>query len=940
MSEIKVTRQLLIAMERARLFYAGLGFAGVATLLLSALVYKLAPEVGGTPVRLLTGGLILTGVIQLGTWYAWNLRKPDLSGVRPWLYYPLLSTLPAGLCWGAMTAYLLPYYHSDTGLLILLTISASGLLSILLLSALEMMVLLFFACFLAALLGVFRLDQLWPSGSIVTVLLALVLGLGVVAAAVSQLSGIIARLRAGKQNATGKLDQARMQMEGLNTRLNDQDEHRREVERKLYLAKEAAETANMVKGEFLATMSHEIRTPLNGIVPLLEILRESELDREQRQFVTTALNSSYHLLSIINDILDFSKIEAGKLDLESIELNLQELVESVVTMMAKSAERRGLELDYRIAPDLPRTVRGDPIRLRQVLTNLVSNAIKFTAKGSVMVEVASRGRSRKTVEVFFAVKDTGDGISEETQARLFRPFNQADASTTRKHGGTGLGLVISRRLVELMDGKIGVRSEVGTGSVFWFLVPMRKSLRDIPADRRSLQGVRVLMLDDNDQHAQSVEHFLDEWGVLHQRADNTMDALSNLISTANLGESWAYELLILDSKTLVGRLSGLLRQINDEPVLGGLKLLVVGDVARSSDKLGVDATITRPVKKSDLYRTLCRLLDVQDELSSSARSSADQPTNQFLYADAQDNAWAETVPLDSLGRTETDPASDVQLMGHVLLVEDNLVNLNVAKKILLRLGLECDVAQDGLAALTAIDNYQYDLVLMDCQMPRMDGYEATRAIRLREATKGLARLPVIAMTANAMEGDRQKCLDAGMDDYLSKPVMPATLRLMLCQWLPRNELDAPEAAEDNFKPTGDTTRYDVPDEEPEGSPGQPQDIDRSVLDELHEIMEDDLVTLLLSFLDTAPGLIREIEAGILDRDPEQVILPAHSLKSSSANVGALKLSDIARQIEHAAREGDMGRVSAAFKGLNQAFDGADRVLRRVCEQGLDELSFD
>lgn len=927
-------------MERARLFYAGLGFAGIATLLLSGLLYWLAPGLGGNPVRLLTGGLILTGVIQFVTWYAWYLHKPGLSEVGPWLYYPLPTTLSAGLCWGGITASLLPLAQTDTGLLILLTIGASALLSILLLSALELMVLLFFAGFLAALLGVFNFSQLWPSGSIVTVLLSFVLGLGLVATACSVLFGTIARLRAGKQNVAGKLDRVRLEMVGLNSRLNDQDERRRDVEQELYLAKEAAETANMVKGEFLATMSHEIRTPLNGIVPLLEILRETKLDREQRQFVTTALNSSYHLLSIINDILDFSKIEAGKLDLESIELNLQELVESVVTMMAKSAERRGLDLDYRIAADLPRTVRGDPIRLRQVLTNLVSNAIKFTSKGGVMVEVACRGRSRKSVEVVFAVKDTGDGISEETQARLFRPFNQADASTTRKHGGTGLGLVISRRLVELMDGKIGVRSELGTGSVFWFLVPMRKSLQDMPADRRSLQGVRVLLVDDHDRHAEKLEEFLDEWGVLHQQTTNTMDALSKLISTANLGESWGYELLIVDSKALAGRLSGFLRQINAEPALAGLKLLVVGDGSRSVSRLGGDATLARPVKKSDLYRTLCRLMDVQDESGQAPRSRRESFTNQFLYADSQDSSWAETVPVETVVETEAVPANEVQLMGRVLLVEDNLVNLNVAKKILLRLGLECDVAQDGLAALTAINHHQYDLVLMDCQMPRMDGYEATRAIRLREATKGLARLPVIAMTANAMEGDRDKCLDAGMDDYLSKPVMPATLRLMLCQWLPRNDMDGPETGQADpetavnaalYRPTGDAS---------DAASRQTVDVDRTVLDELHEIMEDDLVTLLLSFLDSAPGLIREIEAGILDRDPEQVILPAHSLKSSSANVGALKLSGVARQIEQAARQGDLAGVSGAFRYLNPSFDAADRILRKVCKQGLDELSFD
>ncbi len=940
MPETKITRTLLIVMERARLFYSGFGFAGMATILLAGLVYWLDGRTGSGQVGVLASGLILVGIAQLAIAYAWHLRKPEIARVRSWIYYPLLTTLPAGLCWGGITAYLLPLHQTDTGLLILLTVGASVLLSIMLLSALDLMVLLFFAGFLAALLWVFNSARLWPSGSIVTVLLAMVLGLGLVATAFSVLFGVIARLRAGKQNVSGKLDLARLKMVGLSSLLNDQDERRRDVEQELYLAKEAAETANMVKGEFLATMSHEIRTPLNGIVPLLEILRESRLDREQRQFVNTALNSSYHLLSIINDILDFSKIEAGKLDLESIELNLRDLVESVVTLMSKSAERRGLDLDYQIAADLPAVVRGDPIRLRQVLTNLVSNAIKFTSKGGVMVEVACRGRSRKSVEVLFAIKDSGDGISQEIQARLFRSFNQADASTTRKHGGTGLGLVISRRLVELMDGKIGVRSEVGKGSVFWFVVPMRKSLRDMPAERRSLQGVRILLVDDKDHHAEKLGQYLDEWGVLHQHADSAMDALSKLISTANLGESWGYELVVIDGKALGGRLPGFLQDISSEPVLGSLKLLMIGETPRTVTRLGVDATLPRPVKKRDLQRVLCRLMDVQSE-SAQSPPPGENLANPFLSADIQEQSWEEMVSLETPAGEVPEAAPLGPLMGHILLVEDNLVNLNVAKKMLQRLGLECDVAQDGLAALTAINHRQYDLVLMDCQMPRMDGYEATRAIRLREATKGLARLPVIAMTANAMEGDRQKCLDAGMDDYLSKPVMPSTLRLMLGQWLPQGETEIVSAGNEKSPSevnadTGRTAAVAVS----AGQDKPPADVDRGILEELFEIMEDDFSALLLSFLDAAPGLIREIEAGILDEDARQVILPAHSLKSSSANVGALKLSGLARQVEMEAKKGDLTTLSGLFEPLNQAFDDASRILRKACEQGLHQLDFE
>ncbi|MES9881419.1 MAG: ATP-binding protein, partial [Sedimenticola sp.] len=687
--------------------------------------------------------------------------------------------------------------------------------------------------------------------------------------------------------------------------------------------------ANMAKIEFLATMSHEIRTPLNSIIPLLEILMGTKLNGEQNQLVNTALNSSLHLITIIDDILDFSKIEAGKLELESIEIRLKMLVESITMMMAKSAERRKLNLSYKIHPSVPEFIRGDPIRLRQVLTNLVSNAIKFTQKGTIVVEVTLRGSRRKEVELLFSVKDTGVGINQETQAKLFHSFTQADASTTRTHGGTGLGLAISRRLVELMGGRMGVQSEEGAGSIFYFVISMRKSLRDAPPERHSLQGIRALLVGGSREEQEKLKLLFDQWGMVLQVADSPMDAMGKLSTTANLGESWAYELMIVDAIGLGSQMRALVKDISHTSTLIDLKLVAIGEPYKGVRRDKIHGILPKPLQKPDLHHLLCRVMDVESESSEASKDTNGLGvSNRHLLADVEHGQWGSD---DDFAVSELVAP---QLVGRVLVVEDNPVNLRVARKLLQRLGLESEAAPDGLQALKAIEHGDYDLVLMDCQMPVMDGYEATHAIRMREEKRELTRVPIIAMTANAMAGDRQKCLDSGMDDYLSKPILSATLKSTLENWLKAGKEKHPVSPVVQL-PSRKKGK-------PPASPSRPKSpvtvanetvINQEILGELYEVMEDDFTELLETFLITSPGLIHEIETGIQEDDLQQAMRAAHSLKSGSANLGAIALSELAKRVEYAAREGDQQAVSSSYKEIMDAFDVACRELQAVCDRG-------
>ena len=698
------------------------------------------------------------------------------------------------------------------------------------------------------------------------------------------------------------------ELDGTKTRLHEGAEARRTLEAELAEILDLAEDANRAKTEFLATMSHEIRTPLNGILPILEMLRDTTLDDEQLKLVRTAQSSSRHLLRIINDILDFAKVESGKLQLEAIEIDIRDLIGSVTELMSGSANNRGLKLSASVADNVPRAVRGDPIRLRQILINLVSNAIKFTEEGGIRVEVSRGQSSQKEIELLFAVADTGIGMSSEITDRLFQLFTQADASTTRKHGGTGLGLVISKRLVELMGGKIGVRSTPGHGSTFWFLVPLRKSVMEVPSARRSLKGVRILTLIDDPDVAARVSENLRSWGVVEEVAKTPQDALSTLRSTAMLGESWRFGLALIDGDGLEQRLPNLLAEIRAVDELKKLNILVSVGKETLAHKIKRNYGVylaSDALRPEPLRRMLYRLFDVE--------------SRQFGNPDVQPGEVYDdlNVSVGDIGLNDDAATVEPGTRGvRVLLVEDNPVNQGVIRKALSKLGLHCQTAADGNEAVKLCQQQRYDMIFMDCQMPVMDGYEATVAIREFENKAKQMPMPIIAMTANAMEGDREKCLDAGMDDYLAKPVSFEQLRLTIDKWLLKS-------------PGSQKTTHNQKDDSVEVLPSEASVpvLDPQVLAELKDIMEEDYLSLLGTYLRNAPKLVGEVRAAIQKGDVEAMVIPVHSLKSSSANVGAIPLSELAREAEHGARAGDLAAASEAFQAVETAFKRVEVALR-------------